>query len=219
MHKWTNDLSITKALAALIMLVGVFSPSVVSAETAGEAKKPVVDTKKVAAASDAECKTFVEKFYAFYLIPETKRKTQPNAPENDAVSDLARNRKFLPPKLYAALKADLDASMKAKGDLVGLDFDPFFNAQEVPDRFVSGKVTTKGANKMVEACGYWFGKKTPQLDAVLELQNDNSQWHIANVHYPADKDSKATDLLGILAGLKHDRDTNWGQGPKGGKKK
>jgi hypothetical protein len=196
MPRLANHLKPTKVLAASLLLLCAISPYGALAAPVEKAAPAAITKDK----TDASCKDFVDKFYAFYLAhPKVKGK-----PADDETPDLAHLSKYLTPRLYAALKADEDASEKSSDGIVGLDFDPYVNAQEAPDRFVSGKVTSKGATKLVEAYGYWFGKKTKQLDCILELQSENGQWHIANIIYPDGKGLNH-DLLSILASLKKDR--------------
>jgi hypothetical protein len=57
------------------------------------------------------------------------------------------------------LKEDLAASKKSPGEIVGLDFDPFLNAQDIAERYLVGKITPKGDHYWVEVFGVWGGRK------------------------------------------------------------
>src|SRR5579872_3330643 len=77
---------------------------------------------QVAAPPDesASCRRFVQAFYDWYLPVSQKQLKEP-------ASNLAWRQKpaMFAPDLVRALKADADAQARAKGDIVGLDFDPF----------------------------------------------------------------------------------------------
>src|SRR5689334_6354600 len=107
---------------ATVILLGFFllSASAAWADNAGQKQ-----------ASD-----FVQKFYNWYVPIALKTTKEPS-------SDLAiakRGSLFDPP-LLSALKADAEAARNSPGDIVGLDFDPFLNAQDPSKKYVAGDVS------------------------------------------------------------------------------
>src|SRR5690349_11376036 len=68
----------------------------------------------------SSCRRFVQQYYDWYvpLIQKTR-----NGPASDVA--LRRRPEVFNPSLFRALKVDSEASARAKGEIVGLDFDPF----------------------------------------------------------------------------------------------
>src|SRR5262249_25678894 len=101
--------------------------------------------------------------------------------------------------LAKALREDLAAEAKSKGDIVGLDFDPFLNSQDPVDhyRVASIKKVGKGyAATIMDA-------KTPgttEASVIAEVAKIRGRWQFTNFRYPA-----SGDLLKELATLKGDR--------------
>jgi len=74
----------------------------------------------------SSCRKFAQEFYDWYL-PFSQKKTQQPA----AYLALRRPREVFSPELLKALRIDAEASVRAKGEFVGLDFDPFFGSQDL----------------------------------------------------------------------------------------
>lgn len=105
-----------------------------------------------------DCGHFVQQFYDWYVAKEnalTKRNSQESALE----VALREKGSSFSPELVKGLKEDLAASKKSSGEIVGLDFDPFLNAQDVAERYFVGKTTPKGDHYLVEVFGIWGGRK------------------------------------------------------------
>lgn len=68
----------------------------------------------------AQAGAFVQSFYDWYVKAEI-----------DSDAALKKKPAYFSPELTKALKADAVAAAKSPGDIVGLDFDPFLNAQDV----------------------------------------------------------------------------------------
>ena len=85
------------------------------------------------------CKTYVQSFYAWYTSKAAQQK------ESSDWDRVLKSKRFtLSPELRRGLKEDADASAKSTDGIVGLDFDPFLDAQDEAERYVTGKVTVKG---------------------------------------------------------------------------
>jgi len=142
-------------------------------------------------------KKFVQEFYDGYMPLTTKSNSGP-------ASDLAlRDRpQAFDAQLLGRLKEDSEAQAKAKGDLVGLDFDPFLGSQDPCDRYDVVNVTSKEAHYLVDVRGSGGCEKHDQADVTAEVVSTNGMWQFSNFHYPG---PPAYDLLTILKKLKEDR--------------
>jgi len=146
-------------------------------------------------ASVDSCKKFVQNFYDWYEIYG---------------KDYGSAHLFRPHSFSAALalqlKEDSKAQSKAKGYIVGLDWDPFFatNGGEDTDRY------------FVTRAQVWQGHcfagvhLVPAEDVkgdivTAELQMVKGQWQFVNFHYPAHDGVAEDDLLTILNNLREDR--------------
>lgn len=143
------------------------------------------------------CRTFVQQFYDWYLPKARTSKGR--------ASDLVLRRKsaVLSPELAKGLKEDSDAQNKAKGELVGLDSDPFLNTQD-PDfeKCVAGKPVCQAASCRVEVSCNFPGQQDGSR-VTPELTFNHGQWLFVNFHYHFD--SGNDDLLNMLKGLRQER--------------
>lgn len=140
------------------------------------------------------CRKFVQEFYTWY---RSKNITMEDALKKRASS-------FAPP-LTKQLKIDEAASAASPGEVVGLDFDPFLNAQDIPDRITVGKVTAKGDNYLVEVFEAFSGEKNSKPVVVPELTLKNGQWTFINFHYPQADIKQNSDLISVLKALEAER--------------
>jgi len=180
------------------VLVLLFSSSVASAQGSppAPAAVPAVDPGK-------ECAAQVQKFYAMYL-----KRTQASMNGGKSVSaqdSLKVDQTYYTPELYQALKDDLDASSKVADEIVGLDFDPVLNAQDVPNKVDLGPASVAGEKCQVKVFETWGAKKEAKPSATVELVHTNGQWLIANYHYDPAGIPANENLLSILKTLKADR--------------
>jgi hypothetical protein len=145
---------------------------------------------------DAErsCRTFVQGFYSWYV------------PKHGLEDVLKYRRSAISPELYSALKEDLAASAKNKDEVVGLDFDPFLNAQDTAERYVIGKVTAKGATFWVDIYGIWSGKKSDKPDVVAEVACKEGKCLFVNFHYGKTELPENENLQSVLKALKKERE-------------
>src|SRR5262249_22139615 len=139
-------------------------------------------------------RTLVQGFYTWYV------------PKHGVEDVLKYRRSALSPELYSALKEDLVASAKNPDDVVGLDFDPFLNAQDVAERYVIGKVTAKGATFWVDIYGIWSGKKSNKPDVAAEVACKEGKCLFVNFHYGRTELPEYENLLSVLKALKKERE-------------
>lgn len=167
----------TAALAACTQNTsGTAGASPAASSTASSASSSGVPTSAAPAqsADAAAAKAAVQGFYDWYG-PFT------NAPDNkEDVSAVLRDRKdSFDPALAAALAADAAAKAKADGEEVGIDYDPFVNAQDTcgkQQRFEVGAVTQTGTTATVEVYAICDGKKEDKPRVLVSLSSGNGKW-------------------------------------------
>ncbi|MBX9692157.1 MAG: DUF3828 domain-containing protein [Cyanobacteria bacterium] len=146
--------------------------------------------------SVASCKKFVQDFYKWY------RSGNPTPTEETV---LKKKKSLLSTKLYTALKADFDASSKVSDEIVGLDFDPFLNTQDVAEKYEVGDVKQKGSNYLADVWGSWNGKREKKPDVVAEVQFVSGKYVFTNMHYGKSDIPENENLLSVLQALKKSR--------------
>jgi len=103
-----------------------------------------------------------------------------------------------------ALRIDSEAQARAKGELVGLDFDQFLGSQDPADHYEARRATVKNGTCSV---GVWRASPTDTAakmdrpEAVAELKQQNGGWRFANFTYSVG----GSDLLHLLANLRQER--------------
>ena len=145
----------------------------------------------------SSCRKFAQEFYDWYL-PLSHKSSQQTA------WSLAAQRKpeVFSADLLKALKIDSDAAAHAKGDIVGLDFDPFLGGQDPASRYEARGVSWHGDKCSVEISpAAPRAAKPPKPDAVAELSLNGAHWQFQNFRYP----DPPSDLLSVLAQLRAER--------------
>lgn len=104
------------------------------------------------------------------------------------------------PGLSRALREDAEAQRAVSDDIVGLDFDPFLNAQDLGDKYAVGTATEKDGVFLVSVHGVQKGKKAAKPDVVAELKASKGSFVFTNFRYGADG-----DLVAILKQLADER--------------
>lgn len=102
-------------------------------------------------------------------------------PENGNPLTLLRD--DLSPELMAALQADRDASAANDEEIVGFDFDPFFNAQDVCDGYTTGRAIWNNTTMDVsvyDTCE-WGHPLIP--DAIYMLRRRGARWVVDDIVY------------------------------------
>jgi hypothetical protein len=152
-----------------------------------------------AAALDGECKSYVQKFYDYYVKEsghDSKASLDVRALKNKSFS--------FSPELNSKIMADNAAASKSPGEIVGLDFDPFLNSQENPGKYVAEKVSHKGDRYLVTVYQINGGKKESKPAVTPELEYKNKHWTFVNFHYVGNEPANE-NLLSILKILKAER--------------
>ena len=175
-----------------------------SARLAWNAAIPSVHAASPASPSERQAGVFVQNFYNWYLAKQKSAMNRRNAVAGWELAIKEKPGNFSP-DLLKALKEDLEASEKVLGEIVGLDFDPILNAQDIAGKCEAGKVTQVGDRYLVEVYGYWEGKKNPKPDVTPELALRDGLWVFTNFHYGKSKFPVNENLISILRQLKKDR--------------
>lgn len=170
-----------------IWKVATYSLLLITAPHTGKAQ-----AKEEAVIADSVSR-FVQHFYDWYVPFALKDHKEPASNEV-----LTHKPALFAPALVRALRADMQAQTQAGGEISGLDFDPFLNAQDPCDRYEVGKATRAGKNYKVEIYGLCSRAKDKKPDVIAELVPQGNSWAFTNFYYP----KSATDLLTILRRLR-----------------
>ena len=151
---------------------------------------------------DSSCRRFTQEFYDWYapLVQDIS----PNAVSVARHKIRDRELEVLSPRLLRALRADNEAQERAKGELVGLDFDPFVGSQDPADHYEAGKSHLEGNRCSVEvwsASRNDAAEKSDKPDVVAVLAQESGRWRFVNFKYP----QLNSDLLSELAELAKER--------------
>jgi hypothetical protein len=176
----------------IVLILFCFGVGTLQAQTPTSSSKP------------PDCAPFVQEFYNWYLA-KVNASMKSNSRESALEVALREKRSSFSPELVKGLKEDLAASKKSPEEIVGLDFDPFLNAQDIAERYLVGNVTAKGDHYWVEVFGVWNGQKNSNPDAVPELALENGHWIFTNFHYGKTDIPVNENLVSILEVLKKDR--------------
>lgn len=156
------------------------------------------------AADEKACAKVVQNFYTWYAAKVNRSAEE--GPKSNAEAEIQKRENLeFSPELLRDLKIDSDASAKSPGEIVGLDFDPVLNAQDIAQRYVVGKTSKKNNSVLVEVYGYWNGKKGARPDVVPELVLNKGKWTFVNFHYTHEAGQK-DDLLSVLKTLRKERE-------------
>lgn len=153
-------------------------------------------------AEEKSCRQFVQDFYDWYfgrLNIETKKQTA--GPMTYEV--LSLKPQVLSPELRRMLKEDSDAQARNHDEIVGLDFDPFINAQDWEGTYRVEHVTLKGGVCHASMWGTDSGAKRKIVGP--ELRFENQKWIFVNFHYPGTTNASDENLINLLTKLRNDR--------------
>ena len=152
---------------------------------------------KPGTSEDVSVKKFVQAFYDWYT---------PRALKGDSeMLTLKVKGNAFSPDLKRALMEDRKAQEKVKDEVVGLDFDPFLNSQDVANTYTAKKVEHKGQKWLASVYGHYKGQKEdPTPSVIAQVEKGKSGWRFTNFIYPDPK--KPTNLLQVLSDLKKERE-------------
>ena len=142
-----------------------------------------------------EAQAFVRAFYVWYL---------PAAGTGEglkrAVTDSAA---LFAPDLVRALEADGEAQAKNPNEVVGLDGDPFLDAQDFCERYEVGTARRDGLDILVDVYARCSGDTTSAPRIAARVRRNGQGWTFLNFQYP----QRGSDLLKDLDELRRQRDS------------
>lgn len=150
------------------------------ASTSASAANPATATASAPAstAPAQSAKDFVQQFYDWYT-PFTN-----NADSKEDVGAVLRDKKdAFDPALATAFAAYLAAQAQSDGEDVGLDYDPFVNAQDTCGKqqmFQTGAATQTGGTATVQVYAICDGKKEDKPRVLVSLSSRDGQWKFAD---------------------------------------
>lgn len=158
------------------------------------------DGKPPVEPAGAQCKKFVQDFYDWYSAQVLRN------PPITIEETIQRKRESFGPELKQLLLEDSKAQNAVKGEIVGLDFDPFLSTNAEPaEKYSAGSVTKRGDSFRIPVFATYSGKKQVKPIAVPELtQQRNGRWVFANFHY-VDSSPENENLIAILKALAKER--------------
>ena len=144
----------------------------------------------VTGTSLSACAQTVREFYSWHLSHPGDYKAIHSRPE------------LFSSELITLMKAD-EAAQTRPHDEVGLDFDPYVNAQAFPRSFVLGPATEATGTCRVPVYMQFSGPKRTKPNVVAQLRIQNGRWIFTNFSY-----GSGSDLIKTLYALRADRAHN-----------
>jgi len=142
----------------------------------------------------ADAAGFVRAFYAWYL---------PAAGTGSGLQRaMADSATLFAPALVQAIEADGEAQAKNPNEVVGLDGDPFLDAQDFCPAYDVGTARREGTLVLVDVRGNCEGQTDSAPHVAAQLSRQGSGWIFTNFRYPR----RNSDLLKDLAELKRERE-------------
>ncbi len=135
---------------------------------------------------------FVQAFYDWY-VPKALG-SSPGPPWEAALQ--ARPGSFSP-VIASLLRKEIREQAQTKGEISGLDFDPFLSTQDPDDHYNVGDIVQKGESYWVSIYGGSAERSRPPA-LVAEVSRANGRWQFANFRY-----SNGKDLVSLLRAITH----------------
>lgn len=119
---------------------------------------------------------FTKSFYAWYV---------PKAEKGMGVQLALGDSAYLfDSSLVAALRADSEAQAQDSNEVVGLDGDPFLNAQDFCQSYEIGSARHDSTRVLVDVFGVCDGKRDTRPVVVAELVPRGASWIFMDFQYP-----------------------------------
>lgn len=166
---------------------------------------PATEAAAPASGQDAQAqsaKAFVQGFYDWYMGEMQKESN------DDLIADALKSKRWpFSAAIVTALRADEEAQSKSPEDVVGIDFDPYLNAQDTCFPYKTGKVTASGSQYRVELFDSNCSDPHPEIPTVIAVVEKNgASWQFVNFIYPGESGQADSDLLKTLKALQEERD-------------
>jgi Protein of unknown function (DUF3828) len=137
--------------------------------------------------SAAQAQRAVQEFYSWYVPMAAKT---PSA----WMHAIRKRRTTFAPAIVRALRGDSVAAAAHPSEVVGLDGDPFLNAQDPCDRYDAVRTTAHGRVYLVEVLGTGGCVAHTKPDVVVEVARAGGKWVFMNFRY-LDPNDNLLDLL------------------------
>jgi len=147
-------------------------------------------------AEEAFVRKFVQRFYDWYG-PAATHFFDNNGPVDPERIALKSKAEMFNPELRKLLLDDLRATDESKDGEAGIDYMPFFGAQDFCEHYSIPSVRRDGARWLVEVRGIndaHYGGSVPDLIAVVEKVNTKYGWRFANFIYDNNGRNLMSDL-------------------------
>jgi len=190
-------------LLVLLTVSACRSHSAVAPAQSKDSQAAVVQPARMESAPEKSCREFVQGFYDWYFDRLNTEKTRQIASPSD-YEVLALRPHLFTLELRKMLHDDAVAASKNPGEIVGLDFDPFINAQDW-----EGKYWVKSVNVKDDTChaSVWGSDAGKKVDIVgPELRMIGSNWVFVDFFYPESMGRADASLMGILTDLRNERE-------------
>jgi len=164
-----------------------------------KAQSPVKDREDV--------RTFVQKFYDWYVVLWMASVDKKNAACSCEIA-VKQRPGYFEAGLRKALLNDYAAQAKAKGEIVGLDSDPFLGGQDIGLGYQTGNVKSVGNKFLVDIHDIAKGKSEKEklaapVTVIAEVAILSGHPVFTNFIFPAD--GKQYSLLKMLKDLSNER--------------
>jgi hypothetical protein len=138
--------------------------------------------------SAAQAQRAVQEFYSWYVPMAAK--TPPGW-----MHAIRQKPASFAPAIVRALRADSVAAAAHPSEVVGLDGDPFLNAQDPCDRYDAVRTTARGKAYLVEVLGTGGCVAHTTPDVIVEVGRSGGRWVFLNFQYSADPNDNLLELL------------------------
>ena len=145
---------------------------------------------------DEDARRFVQEFFDWYVAYSARA----TGAAWDSVE--VERPGVLGGDLVRALRGDAAGRAGREGEVAGLDFDPFLNAQDPCDRYEARAVETSGDALHVSVHGTCADARQEGPDVVAVVVRREGRWQISNFIYPEGK----ADLLDVLQWMRDERE-------------
>jgi len=188
MYRQSHRLALQLLLFLFIATIPAAGPSMAG----GQVHAQPVDSMR-----QSGCREFVQNFYTWY---------QRAAEHSGYEVAIDKRPGQFGSELLRALRTDNAAQKRSPGEIVGLDFDPFLNSQDVADRYDAKRVSRRGNRFFVDVFARQGSEKILHAAVTPELRIEHGKWVFVNFHYGGDASrSGPNDLLSVLRKLRSER--------------
>jgi Protein of unknown function (DUF3828) len=153
---------------------------------------------------EKSCHNAVQDFYNWYFDLLEKNDQGKKIDTESSVLRIKPN--LLGTELEQLLAEDEKAAAHNPGYIVGLDFDPYLNAQDWEGRYqVTSASVVAGTCKAVVS-GRDAGKSRDMV--IPELRKEQGRWIFVNFHYPGVTTPSDENLIAELKSLRSERESH-----------